>query len=303
MYNLKPPHKLRHLNSGRASNRSALKTRQLGASIMELMVGITIGLLVVIAALGSLVYTHVSSTTMVDATRLQQKADSTFRLINFQTLQAGAIELTPTVDPATVVFSTTYTGFNPITTTLATNIVSVHGVDEDGLNKDVLRISYQDNGTNTLRDCLGQTTAAVTQNIRVDNEFTYVAASNELRCKGAAAGATAQPVLDGVEDFQVTYGIRTVALVTKIENFQLLTAAQVDALPPIFDDVEKNGGDSAPWARVSAINVCLQLRGDMQGNPQPGMNPIVSCAGPTIANDGRLRRVFRRTFSLRNALL
>ena len=90
MYNLKPPHKLRHLNSGRASNRSALKTRQLGASIMELMVGITIGLLVVIAALGSLVYTHVSSTTMVDATRLQQKADSTFRLINFQTLQAGA---------------------------------------------------------------------------------------------------------------------------------------------------------------------------------------------------------------------
>jgi type IV pilus assembly protein PilW len=301
MYNLKQSPTSRPLNNGRISARSALKTHQLGASIMELMVGITIGLLVVIAALGSLVYTHISSTTMVDATRLQQKADAAFRLINFQTLQAGAIELTPTVDPATVVFSTSYTGFNPITTTLATNIVSVHGVDEDGLNKDILRISYQDNGTNTLRDCLGQTTADT--NIRVDNEFTYVAASNELRCKGAAAGATAQPVLDGVEDFQVTYGIRTVALNTKIENFQHLTAAQVDALPPIFDDVEKNGGDSAPWARVSAINVCLQLRGDTQGNPQPGMNPIVSCAGPIVANDGRLRRVFRRTFSLRNALL
>lgn len=286
MYNLKKR------NSGVFSNRlnktSTPKVRQLGASLMELMVGITIGLLVVLAAIGSLVYTRVSSTTMVDATRLQQKADAAFRLINFQTLQAGSLELSPTVEPATVVFSTAYTGFDPLITSLATNIVSVHGVDGDGTTtQDILRISYQDDGT--VRDCLGQATANTTQGIRVDNQFTYVpitGGGGDITCRGAAAGATAQPILDGVEDFQVTYGVRTVTA-AGAENFQYLTATNV-----------------TDWTNIQTVNVCLQLRGDAQGNPQPGMAAIVGCTPPTtIANDGRLRRVFNRTFSLRNALL
>lgn len=283
---MKPIPNLTFLHKPRLVVRSVAKKHQRGATIMELMVGITIGLLVVLAALGSLVYTHVSSTTMVDATRLQQKADAAFRIINFQAIQAGAIELTSSpIDPGTVTFSTGYTGFNPTTTTLpSTSVVSVHGVNEDGVNKDILRISYQDNGT--VRDCLGQSTAAATANVRVDNEFTYLAASNELRCKGSAAGATAQPILDGVEDFQVTYGVRTVTP-AGVESYQYFAADTV-----------------VDWTNIQAINVCLQLRGDTQGNPQPGMAAIVSCTPPTtIANDGRLRRVFNRTFSLRNALL
>ena len=276
MYNLKKP---LGVSATRMNRESSSKKHQFGASLMELMVGISIGLLVVLAAVGSLVYTRVSSTTMVDATRLQQKADAAFRLINFQTLQAGAIELTQSGLDNSVRFSITYTGFNPATTALATSVVSVHGVNEDGLNKDILRISYQDNGT--VRDCLGQATATATSNIRVDNEFTYVAASNELRCKGSAAGATAQPILDGVEDFQVTYGVVTTA------GFQFFTANNV-----------------TDWTNIQAVAICLQLRGDTQGNPQPGMTPLASCvAGTTVPNDGRLRRVFNRTFSLRNALL
>jgi type IV pilus assembly protein PilW len=278
MYNLKSNHQPAPVNKGYMHIHSKAKAHQLGASLMELMVGITIGLLVVLAAIGSLVYTRVSSTTMVDATRLQQKADAAFRIMNFQTLQAGAIELTQSGLDNAAKFSTAYTGFNPTTTTLATSVVSVHGA-ADGVNKDILRISYQDNGT--VRDCLGQATAVATRNVRVDNEFTYVAASNELRCKGAAAGATAQPIVDGVEDFQVRYGVVTST------GFQFLTAANV-----------------TDWTNIQAVSVCLQLRGDAQGNPQPGMAPIASCiTGTTVPNDGRLRRVFNRTFSLRNALL
>lgn len=291
MYNHKkrPPSE----STRRLTKTSAPKTRQFGASLMELMVGITIGLLVVLAATGSLMYTRVSSTTMVDATRLQQKADAAFRIINFQTLQAGSLELSPTSEPATVVFSTAYTGFDPLITSLATNIVSVHGEDGDNLTtRDVLRISYQDNGTpttpSTVRDCLGQSTATTTQGIRVDNQFTYApitGVGGDITCKGAA-GATAQPIVDGVEDFQVTYGVRTVTA-TGVENFQYLTATNV-----------------TDWTNIQTVNICLQLRGDTQGNPQPGMADIVGCAPPTtVANDGRLRRVFNRTFSLRNALL
>lgn len=277
------------MSTNRLNKISRPKARQLGASLMELMVGITIGLLVVLAAIGSLVYTRVSSTTMVDATRLQQKADAAFRLINFQTLQAGSLELMPTAEPSTVVFSTAYTGFDPLSTALPTNIVSVHGSDGDGTTtRDILRISYQDNGT--VRDCLGQTTATATQGIRVDNQFTYVPVTGgggDITCRGAAAGATAQSILDGVEDFQVIYGVRTVTA-TGAENFQYLTATNV-----------------TDWTNIQTVNVCIMVRGDTRGNPRPGFTAITPCPNSTVVdtNDGFLRRVYTRTFSLRNALL
>lgn len=299
MYNLKPLQKARTTRKGIASVRLLSKKRQMGASLMELMVGITIGLLVVLAALGSLVYTHVSSTTMVDATRLQQKADLAFRIISFQTSQAGAMELNKTnstsLNAGSVTLSADYTGFDPSVTNLTTIIASVHGVDEDGtngVNKDILRISHQDNGTatvtSTVRDCLGQTTATATTGIRVDNEFTYRPAAGgggDLRCKGAAAVATAQPILDGVEDFQVTYGVLTITA-AGVPNFRYFTAATV-----------------TDWSNIQTVNICLQLRGDSRGNPRPGFTAITPCGTVADTNDGYLRRVYRRTFSLRNALL
>jgi type IV pilus assembly protein PilW len=296
MYNHKKS--LHSESTRRLSKTSARKMRQLGASLMELMVGITIGLLVVLAAIGSLVYTRVSSTTMVDATRLQQKADAAFRLINFQTLQAGSLELLPTAEPSTVVFSTAYTGFDPLSTSLPTSIVSVHGVNGDGTTtQDKLRISYQDNGTattpSTVRDCLGQSTATLTQGISVDNEFTYVPVTGgggDITCRGAAADPTAQSILDGVEDFQVTYGVRTVTA-TGVENFQYFTANNI-----------------TDWTNIQTVNICIMVRGDTRGNPRPDWTTataITPCLGSTVAdtNDGYLRRVYSRTFSLRNALL
>lgn len=298
MYNLKPLQKPHATSKGMKPVRLASQTHQMGASLMELMVGITIGLLVVLAALGSLVYTKVSSTTMVDATRLQQKADLAFRIISFQTLQAGSMELnnnTTSLDPGTVTLSAAYTGIDTALTLQPTVIASVHGEKGDGTTtQDILRISYQDNGIDalpsTFRDCLGQTTAAATKGISVTNTFTFLpvaGAGGDLRCQGAAAGATPQPILDGVEDFQVTYGVRTVA--AGVENFRYFTADNV-----------------TDWSNIQTINICLQLRGDSRGNPRPGWtiaNAIPPCGTVLDTNDGYLRRVYRRTFSLRNALL
>lgn len=303
MYNLKPSSTENKASRRLLPARLASKKRQMGASIMELMVGVTIGLLVVLAALGSLVYTHVSSKTMVDATRLQQKADAAFRLISFQTLRAGALELntnSSSVDPGTVTLSTDFTGFNPTVTNLGPVVASVHGFNGSGGTQDILRISYQDNGVirttgtaglGTARDCLGQSTADATRGIRVDNTFTYLPAAGgggDLQCQGSAAGATLQPIVDGVEDFQVTYGVRTVTA-AGAENFQYLTADNV-----------------TDWSNIQTVNICLQLRGDTRGNPRQGWttaNRIPVCGTVLDTNDGFLRRVYRRTFSLRNALL
>jgi type IV pilus assembly protein PilW len=67
--------------------------RQAGFSLVELMVGITVGLLVVVAAVGSLAFTQASSTVVVDNAGLQQKADAIFRNIAYHVEQAGAFDV------------------------------------------------------------------------------------------------------------------------------------------------------------------------------------------------------------------
>ena len=260
---------------------------QRGISLMELMVGLTIGLMVVVAALGSLVFTQISSKTVGDSARLQQKADNTFRILGFHVQQAGAINLVSNAtEPSKVAFSNVFTGYNPTTTgATAGQIFSVHGL-HDGttvLGTDTLRISYQDNGA--VRDCLGNQPPAAQIGIRVDNQFSLDSTTNELKCLGANAATGAQPVVDGVEDFQVSYGVQTF-LANGTPQFQFYRADQI-----------------TDWTNVEAVVICLQLVGDNKGNPQPASFVVTGCRGQTVTNDGLLRRVFRRSYGLRNALL
>ena len=70
-------------------------SRQRGFSLVELMVGLTIGLFVVLAAVGSLVYTQATATIVGDSARIQQTADSVFRNLGFHVAQAGALSIEP----------------------------------------------------------------------------------------------------------------------------------------------------------------------------------------------------------------
>lgn len=253
---------------------------------MELMVGITIGLLVVLAAIGSLVATQVTSAATGDSSRLQQKADAVFRNLAFHLTQAGAIVLEPppsAENPAVLVFSSRYTGFDPATTGAPGQIFSIHGINGTANAPDTLRISYQDNGT--VRDCLGNRPTPATVNIRVDNTFSVNGA--DLMCLGASA-APAQSIADGIEDFQVTYGVQT--LVAGAAQYRFFRADEMLASP-----------NTPNWTSVQAVSICLQLIGDTLGNPQPGL-VMTGCRGQNIASNGALRRVFQRTFTLRNAL-
>lgn len=266
------------------------KPLQQGFSLVELMVGIAIGLLVVVAAMGSLVYTQISATVVGDSTRLQQKADNAFRLMGYQVQQAGAINLQATLgDPSVVTFNTAFTGYNPSTTgaTVPSQIFAVHGAEGASNAPDTLRVSYQDDNSGlsgTVRDCLGNIPDAAQVNIRVDNQFSVV--SGELVCTGAQpttlGTANTQALVDGVEDFQVSYGVETGAYGAR--RFQFFRADQV-----------------TDWTQIQAIRVCLQLVGDIKGNPQTGL-VVTGCRAQTVANNGLLRRVFWRNYSLRNAL-
>ena len=272
---------------------------------MELMVGLTIGLLVVIGAIGSLVFSQTTTTVLADTSRLQQNADAIFSNIGHHLMQAGAVNIEWNEETnAGVRFSESYTGLSTATTGLAGQMLSIHGIDGTSNSPDTLRVSYQDNmlgpsstTINTtadtqrfgIRDCLGNRPAVPFFNI--DNEFSIT--GTNLMCRGSSAAPNnALAIADGIEDFQVWYGIQTRDVADTLQ-YLFYTANSVPS-----------------WTNIHAVRVCLVLRGDSQGNPTTGTafkncngQDMKDSNGKSITEDGRLRRVYQRTFALRNALL
>lgn len=244
-----------------AARRSCIH-RERGVSLIELLIGLTIGLLVAVAAVGSLVYTKVSSTTVGDSSRLQQDASTAFRIIGQHLRQTGARPVQNHIDER-VRFNPSYSGLSTSTFTV------LNGTEGSSNSTDTLVISYGNDTTIEARDCLGQIPSGAT----VTNTFTVSA--NELRCRGSAASATTQAIISGVEDIQIWYGVRNGT------NLSYLTASNV-----------------TDWSLVETVQVCLRLVGEARGNQTVDIPGCI--AGQTITADGRIRRVFRQVFDLRN---
>ncbi|RDD91258.1 hypothetical protein DTW89_18920 [Acidovorax sp. BoFeN1] len=75
---------------------AAQKKHQRGATLIELLVGITIGLLTVVVGLGAVVVSRSLSGTVSDASRLQQQASYAFRVIGQQLRQTAGLAIDPT---------------------------------------------------------------------------------------------------------------------------------------------------------------------------------------------------------------
>ncbi|MEQ1536289.1 MAG: PilW family protein [Burkholderiaceae bacterium] len=264
------------------------RTQQTGASLIELMVGITIGMLIVIAAVGTLMFTSLSSSASTDNNRLQQKAELFFRLFRLPVEQAGAMSIASPSGNYEVEFSKDFTGLPTSLTGLpSTTQASAFGVNATGTAADTLNVAYQHEGDG--RDCLGNTPPAADANKRIQNRYSVNAATLELLCEGGNAVTGAQAIIDGVEDFQVVYGIKTFPSDTPLDpttyTYRFYRADQV-----------------TNWDAISAVSICLQLRGDSTSSPSVGTLPI-GCAGTAMPSDGRLRRAYTRIYSFRNALL
>lgn len=79
---------------------------QRGLSLIETMVGITVGLLTVLAAVGTLMVTRQGSTTVSESYRLASAGNTAMRLIAATIRQGGAAELDQTVVGGPVSFGT-----------------------------------------------------------------------------------------------------------------------------------------------------------------------------------------------------
>lgn len=230
--------------------------------LLELVVALAVGMGVVLTAMGTLAFVQASATIHGDALRLQQRADIALRTIGLQLRQAGAVDLVENSD-GSVRFSTAFDGD------------AVQGENGGPGQPDTLSASYQDDGD--AHDCLGNRPDAAAQGIRMDSRFSV--ANGSLRCLGAQVASGSQVIVDGVEDFQVLYGIRSIG--PGGDQFQFMDA----------------DGVAGRWADVAAVRICLQLRSE---GPHPLATGVRNCQGVDQAADGRLRRVAYATFSLRN---
>lgn len=243
--------------------------RQRGLTLIELMIGLLIGMLVSLAAVSSLGYARQASSTVGDSARLHEDASTAFRIIGHHLRQAGAQRLLD-ASGGRVNFNAAFVGFGD-----AVAPRFIEGVNTAGNGPDTLSMSHDIEPLIAATDCMGDEPTALQQKsgfTTLNSVFSVV--DGNLQCAGSADKQTAS-LIQGVEDFQVRYAVRNGATDT----------LQYQQAP----------GD---WSAVEGVMICLQLVGELRGQPA---TPIVGCNGNPSAQDGRIRRAFWRVFQLRNA--
>ena len=287
--------------------------RQRGVTLIELMVGLTIGLMVVAVAMTALMVSRGISGTVSDASGIQQQGAYILRVIGQQLRQAGSLYLNP--DP-------TGTASPEVLSPVVFEIEAIAHDDGNSFKQEDTLVGgantmttgfrrYRDNvffasnakdadnttvpptpaviGTDVLaRNCLGGPGDG-SQDERIESIFT-LAANGDLQCGGN--GANPQPIAQNVAQFQITYLVQTPGAVT---TMQYTNGSDMPA------DVT-----DARWRNVQGVQVCLVLYGN-ETIDMPAGSSYTDCQGNSVNmttltgnRKNRMHLLFRNTFQLRS---
>ena len=278
----------------------ALARSQRGVTLIELMVGIAIGLLTIAVAMGSLMVSRGVSGTVSDASSIQQQGAFAMRTIGLQLRQTGSLRLNlspgivtaaePYLAPAA--FETKAGQFDPTTPTGI-----LEGKDSPGATEFKLDVRYSSyteplfvGGTQSqARDCLGANPDPNLLESKFSLRVNPVTNVPELVCASAGSIA-AQPLVQNVANFQVRY-----LLQDNTSTPGSSTLKSVDA-----------AGVGVDWAKVQGVDVCLVLYGTERIDLPTGSN-YTDCDGAAVdmstltgARARRMHVTFRNTFQLRS---
>jgi type IV pilus assembly protein PilW len=263
----------------------SIKLYQHGITLIDLMVGITIGLLVVMVATGSLMATRVAGRTISDSAALEQKASLIMLQIGQQITQAGAVVAISNSGDAVsdmpyISFDTSAIGgINAVNPS-----VSIYGAD-GGAGSDSLVVSYtapnDTDGAVPARNCIGTSSTAVGTQERVVSQF-FIDGTNLVCNNDTATPSTAakQPIASNVVAMKVKY-----LLINGSDQVTL-----------------QNASAGMAWANVVGVQICLEVQGDPTNAP-PQTLGSGDCRGNVPYNtpdDKRIHRVVKQTFYLRN---
>lgn len=291
-------------------NHRLANSSEHGATLIELMVGITIGLLTVTVGLGALMVSRGISGTVSEASSLQQQAAYAFRVMGQQIRQAGSLELSlnpnfsssTTVGVSAALTPVAFDAPNPenpqsffdrATSTLQGN----DGTGSTPYSFTMKYQNYKENIYNStsgtvssaqFRDCLGENPNPI--NPLVTSQFTLKKISGqpdtnqELVCTGIDNNQ--QSIIQNIADMRVRYLVQDPgSAASGIPKMNYALASVIESSP-------------RRWADVYAVEVCLELVGSERIDTVG--NEYTKCDGSAVTRDNRLRMVFKNIFQIRS---
>lgn len=250
--------------------------------LLELMVGIGLGLLVVATGLGAILLARTLTSTVDDASTLQQQASYAFRVIGQQIRQSGSRTLKSAVSP------TEYGEFDDAAALVG--YMPVQGKSTPGAKEYALEVLYQNSEEKSyplvdgkaqllppLRNCLGENVSPGTSAV-ISSKLKLV--GDTLVCAGSG---TPETIIPGVADFQVRY-LRGSGAATATSSF---TYAAAEGLTTKQD-----------WLKIYAVEVCIELVGTQRIDTAGAT--YIRCDKTQAARGDRLRMVQRNTYFINN---
>lgn len=250
---------------------------QAGLTLIELMIGLAVGLLVVAVATVSLLGSRSVTGAVSDISGIQQQAAYVMRTFGTQLRQAGSLYLDLGLDADGEGEITSATAFQlrgSTDTAIAENNGSV-----------TIRFTGYEEPTFTnagpiSRNCLGSP-GSIPAGTTASIESIFTLNGTDLRCND-------QPIAQNVAAFQVRY---------------LLQGTDQDDPTMLYT----NSAGVADWNRVQGVEVCLVLFGTERIDVPAGGVSYTGCDGNAVDitaltgnRTNRMHYVFRNVFQLRS---
>ena len=339
---------LSRIAAKRGSTIASPGFNQRGFTMVELLVAMVISLLIALAAIAALTVTRQGFTTVDASSQLRDNGRFISDLIQRLGVQSGfkdTVNAAYPPPPASSAFATdpapNITGFNNALAS-ASDPLNVFTARTTGDGSDILILRYQAAETfpgsgktdGSMIDCMGtsRATSAADRYDRIASVLHVAISQGEpaLYCTtfNPTTGAPnfAQPIISGVENFQVLYGVDGVTAGTALPA--ILTANGNDTVPESYlraDQLVVAGNaiaTNANWRRVRSMRIGIVLRGPVNSaqdtsaqtyypfGPAPGSSGGAKGSALSSSNDpgtvfaptadGRLRQVVTFTVHLRN---
>ena len=261
---------------------------QRGVTLIELMVGISIGLLTVMVALAALMTSRGITGTISEASTLQQQAAYAFRIIGQQIRQAGSVELNLAFgknDPSLTADYLDKVAFVPNENRKSATIKG-NDTPEAEANEFALEIAYQNYAESLVDDkkyifhnCLGQ--QAKSTDTLIESKFVFDSVDGELECESRE---NKQPIIENVADLQIMYLVQDkISSVQGYPTIKKLKAADIA---------------SDAWDTVFGVVVCLELTGKEKIDTAGAK--YTNCKGEKKDRDNKLRMIFQNNFQIRS---
>jgi type IV pilus assembly protein PilW len=273
-----------------AEGQSQMISRQKGVTLVELMVAMALGLLIALAAAASLLISRQGFTAVDAASQLRDNGRYLQSLTQRLGVQAGYRDIRFATDTTAKANQSYGAGSPPPnvfglnnasrTSTATWDAGTTRTSGQVGYGSDILVLRHQTSSStpdattsdSTMIDCAGVASTAIPTGLDdklVSILHVGVGSDGEpaLLCSRSDTGAApydVQPIISGVENFQVLYGVDGIG---PGNTTVPIPSTSADSIPERYlraDQLTVAGNDAATyanWQRVRSIRIGVVLRG------------------------------------------